>query len=414
MMCKDRLSKYFYLHDINKYYLIPVFLILNCLTIKSSVGLHYIVTSIFSFLIITGVSFELYVNGNFKKIIRPRGIFLWVIILGFWMLISSVFIDHSKNALINSLRANYFFIVVYFLSLIINDSKISRHIIYALIFTGIITSLGVVMEFFQNNLQLFKDGEIVRYDGFINTPNVTGYIISITSILLFSKLKSNKLLYIFLVVNVFAMFLTSSRSAWLMFAVAISVYFLIKFPVKKYYKYYLSFMGVLILAALLFWQNIYELGRLKYGITYRDYLWEGGFKMFLDHPFWGVGAGNFKFYISDYIQQLTQDKEILRIISYGTTQAHSFVLTNLAELGIIGILLIFIIIVGIVKNVFRIKLQENFIYQSILIGFAARTFFETGGFLSLGWFAFDIYLWVVIIVANFNLEEIYKSINSDR
>jgi hypothetical protein len=61
-------------------------------------------------------------------------------------------------------------------------------------------------------------------------------------------------------------------------------------------------------------------------------IWEGGVRMFEQHPLFGVGAGNFPSRLPQYLGSLP--------LGYTEQDAHSIFLTAIAELGVIGLLLL--------------------------------------------------------------------------
>ena len=71
----------------------------------------------------------------------------------------------------------------------------------------------------------------------------------------------------------------------------------------------------------------------------RWYLWKLGFKMFLDHPIWGVGPGNFPWTVGKY-EPKEEHKRYQERSHYGRV-AHSLYVTVLTELGVVGTFLYF-------------------------------------------------------------------------
>lgn len=387
----------------------PSFIILNCLTIKHETLVHYLFTFGFAFAVILAVIIRIKNESSFNILFRGNKVFVLVFILGIWLIVSALLSENSADSFRSALRANFFFIVIYFLSLIYTEVKQIKSLIISLIVVACIVSLSVVFEFVLK-LQLINEGEVIRYDGLIGSPNLTAFSIVIGTLLIIPYLKNQKYLVFLFLLNLLALFLTFSRSAWLLFGFAFLFYLFMTYPLKKYWQVYLITISVGVFIVGLFQDTIYDLARLKYGITYRDYLWMGAINITIDYPFFGVGPENFSNYIKDYIHGVEEGSEKWKILSYGFSHAHSMILTNFAELGIPGGLLVLSILVG-----FFIMLKRNFtnlsaeerICIAICMGFFIRGFFESGGFLSNGWFAFDIYMWLVVIIS-LNLTQIKK------
>jgi O-antigen ligase len=112
--------------------------------------------------------------------------------------------------------------------------------------------------------------------------------------------------------------------------------------------------------------RIWDLSVFKNGINIKEYLtyigfgsrityWETAWRIFLDHPIFGVGLGNYAIYFTDYLpfQKLILTPELLRRIVPAVTRSRvlsvkHFLIRILAEMGIVGfgLFLAFLIVLG--------------------------------------------------------------------
>lgn len=74
-------------------------------------------------------------------------------------------------------------------------------------------------------------------------------------------------------------------------------------------------------------------------------IWDAGLKMFLSHPFFGVGVGNFARFAPTYFPQGTPYEE--------SQAAHNIVIGALAETGMVGILLLIVMVGSVLMEGIR-------------------------------------------------------------
>jgi O-antigen ligase len=83
-----------------------------------------------------------------------------------------------------------------------------------------------------------------------------------------------------------------------------------------------------------------EIGK-RQSLYYRRAMLLGGISIFLEHPFFGVGIGNYKYIIHKYIISIR-----------GVTYSHNTFITVIAELGIIGLFFFLSLCLKIIYNIF--------------------------------------------------------------
>lgn len=135
----------------------------------------------------------------------------------------------------------------------------------------------------------------------------------------------------------------------------------------RYHRKFLAFLTVMIISVLVlaaaavmfqdsYWEEMSTIldshkDEVGVGDTGRQFLWKNAWKMFLDHPLFGIGLSNYGFLLPRYA---TLDEMARLNISHSETygrQPHNIYLQMLAEMGIAGIMTYLVLI-------------ATFIYQS--------------------------------------------------
>lgn len=395
-----------------KYYLIPFLLIGNGITIKMDPSIHHLFSRGLVFGIMLVFVFLVIERKKLITVKKTDLIFVIPILFSIWMFISTIFVDKGDLSFSIASKTFVFYVLIFLLSKILVDRKQINLIIVSLLIIGLVFSLRIVIEFIQG-FEFFKNDEIIRYAGISGSPNLSAYVIAITTVLAFPRFRINGLYIVLICLNSFALFLTYSRSAWLFYAIVVALYFIANINLKQYKWHILVTLGIIIVLGIILKDQIYDLLRMKYGITYRDYLWKAAIDMFADNIWFGVGPSEFQHHIEDYLMGLDVDSVEWRALSYGFTQAHCLLLNNMAELGLVGGALTIYLIILVIKSMFKLRpysSKELSLYRAVFIAFLVRSLFESGGFLRSGWIAFDIYLWLIIIISlNFESGKEYQN-----
>ena len=129
----------------------------------------------------------------------------------------------------------------------------------------------------------------------------------------------------------------------------------------------------------------------------------GGFSIFLEHPFFGVGLGNYKYIMHKYIISIR-----------GVSYSHNTFVTVIAELGIIGLFFFLSLCLKIIYNIFYY--YKKSIFQSFYF-YLGLSFLNL---LIIFFFLHDIndkYFWGMFVVISMLLDNkkflINKSKNSE-
>ncbi|WP_420177119.1 O-antigen ligase family protein [Kerstersia gyiorum] len=175
-------------------------------------------------------------------------------------------------------------------------------------------------------------------------------------------------LFVFFVLF-FTLVLTFSRGGFLGFFVSISLYFILKG--KNIVPRVLTVLGVFVLLSLaFFWfgsSDVSSASRLDSGLSSRDTAWALILNEVYENPIVGIGFG------------VSGDKILDGVLDIG---AHSFYLSILAELGIVGLCMYFLLVFVAVFSFFKAKkskdvfLLEKTLAISVVGGLCLQQFFE--------------------------------------
>jgi O-antigen ligase len=153
----------------------------------------------------------------------------------------------------------------------------------------------------------------------------------------YSRTKLQKLVWGVLNIGCFAvLFLNGARGAWLGVALACLTLFLLNL---KRLRIILPFIAVLAVAAVVLGLNFTELANRASTVTTvhnslnseRLLMWQSAWNMFMDHPFTGVGLGN-------YPDAYTYTYMLPQAVERDLTRAHSNIFELLGENGIFGLI----------------------------------------------------------------------------
>ena len=233
--------------------------------------------------------------------------------------------------------------------------------VFAIIMIGTCSSLYAVFQYVtQSNAVLWQERPINyanRYGSvFVNPNHHAGFlncIIPITfSFLFFSRgRKIAKIIGVLaLCVMVFSLYLTKSRGGWIAATLVTSVlmFLCLKKSVAKY-SVPLLVIGVLSVGVGVFYFSdgfrerllgVFSTNSNQSGM-FRAWLWLPAFQMWVDHPIFGVGPGQFNIRFPEYRTALTQLNPI---------HVHNDFLEILVEYGLIGGLLV----LGLIGQIFTI------------------------------------------------------------
>lgn len=193
---------------------------------------------------------------------------------------------------------------------------------------------------------------------------------------------------------------TGSRSGWAMMVIVIGLMVLLA-PIARYTKakLVLSASGALALMITLLMiqggENAARVRSLADPVTalgQRDFLIRAGWQMFLDHPWIGVGSGNYQHtLIVSYKYLLPWWAEV--------TLSHTSMVSLLAESGVIGVALFLFVCVRITAAMTRTYFRAKARYSRLMVGWLAAGL--VGIFLqsqSEGRLFDEPYLWLLLAI----------------
>ena len=170
------------------------------------------------------------------------------------------------------------------------------------------------------------------------------------------KRPSRELLSALLII--IALILTKSLGAWLSLIVCLIILFFISYNNLRNKKIIIAASAVCIAFILLFiilnrWERLMDMNNPQNSITQRINYWRTAIGVIKDHPFFGVGPGNFQEVFLKYKVGL----------STNTRYAHNIFLHQWAETGLLGIIGILFFITSILK---QYKPQNKYIFFACL------------------------------------------------
>jgi len=289
--------------------------------------------------------------------------YLIISIASFWQII-------DFRLYIYGLKIIVFGFLGYFLALnLLNSKKRIEYFIYSLVVTVVILSIQVFIKFYQTGLSssfFFNRNDIGIAIGPIAI--VSAILVMLLPILLafyfYKQTSAPKpvILFIF-ITGCLAVFLTLGKAAILSLFLGL-FYLFIKIKDKRV-AFILAFC-LFILSGFLFFNSFFEglffrLGRVFIDTSsqFRLLEYKACLEIISDNLWFGVGAGQQIIY---YAKNLLPDYR---------QQVNNFFLQFLIDLGIIGLIILFSIIIGIYKNIKNIFKKVNKKEAIMAFGFTA-------------------------------------------
>ncbi len=278
--------------------------------------------------------------------------FIFPIFLILFGCIISIIVSPNKQAGLGILKGWFIDPLLLFL-IISNVIKTKKQIIKILSFlavSGIIVAVAGLFYYFFN--ELTYDG---RLKAFFLSPNHLAMYLAPAGIICFGLfLNFKKYFYLFgFIICSIVIFLTYSYGAWIGFGAGIL--FLIFFFQKKIVwrkKVLLLIIAVLFLSTVFFFQcntekfqNFTNFSRSSF--ESRIIIWKSAATILKDHPFWGIGPGNFQNFYLDY------QKKFPPYLEWAVPQPHNLFLAFYLQCGLLGLIGFFWIIFLFFKTSIR-------------------------------------------------------------
>ena len=316
------------------------------------------------------------------------------------ILISSIFSNHSIHSLDSS--ALYFTYLIYSFSLIILFiEKVEFRKLFLLCgtLTCFVLSIDAFYEFVNGSNILGFSSIDGRIAGLFGDRWLLGrYLIYILPILVgmyyFEKDKFNAYKYFFLITIILTsivIIFSGERAAFLMFFIylcLIFIFFLNKLPKFKIFLFLITIIFLIILPFLFSETSERIKDNFIIYLTSNDYeknqylsMFVTSWKMFVDNLLIGIGPNNFRYDCSNPIYYVSKWS--------CSTHPHSTFFQILAEVGILGFLLVYSVL-------------AYFVYKSVILVFSKDISYKSFGMYSLQC-AIIIYLFPFMITGNFFL-----------
>ena len=259
--------------------------------------------------------------------------------------------------------------------------------------SGIVAAIVGLFYYFFN--ELTYDG---RLKAFFLSPNHLAMYLAPAGIIalgLFFNFKKYFWLFGFIICSI-VIFLTYSYGAWIGFIAGIL--FLIFFFQKKIAwrkKVLFSIISALFLSTIFFYQyntekfqNLANFSRSSF--ESRIIIWKSSAAILKDHPFWGIGPGNFQNFYLDY------QKKFPPYLEWAVPQPHNLLLAFYLQCGLLGLIGFLWLIFLFFKKGFHQLSTFNFQLSTILL--AAMIYILIHGLIDTPYWKNDlaIIFWIVV------------------
>ncbi len=366
----------------------------------------------------------------------PNVLILFVIFTILSLTFSTLFSSYFSLGIIEILRQEVFFILIYIIYSCIKGEKEIYLYLNALVFSGTIIGILILDSFIKNSdIFILETKGLTHEGGYIKNVAAAGGIFAISiSINLaylflpkFKKIKYKSLLITTLVIQIAALLVTNSRAAFLATFVS-GIYILFKLNKKILKILSASFVSAGLLILVIFPKIVDIISTfLRFNRVFenlRYILWDIAFGIIKDNPIFGIGPGTFKYYMYKYLPvQLGSWNERSIYFVYkeaGTGHAHNFWLYRFSELGIFGFIgavalpVIFFYLIFRLGKYIKNKHEYSVIIVAItgsILGLLYRSMFESTGFLTNGWITRDLPFWVIFLIVIYLFQNRKNSLN---
>lgn len=332
-------------------------------------------------------------KAKFDRSILLHPISVIIIIQLLWILFTAITSEFPLVSFKFLLTKLWFFIPIYFYGILFFKEKDNRIITFIWLFISALT-LVVVYTLINHGINGFDEetGHWVM-SPFFKDHTSYGAILALSYPLLIglyhiTKSPISRFILIFLLILFgIAIIMSYTRAAWLSLFGAFLVYLLIKFKVKFKYLAFLGFIGILYIAVN--WVEIshsLEKNRAEHATENFDERlesmanvtsdasnlerinrWTAAYDLWSERPILGWGPGTYAMVYGPY--QRSQNLTIISTSSGNRGNAHSEYLGPLAEQGLIGMLLMFILVGLIIYYgiIVYLKLPDDSIHKTLVL-----------------------------------------------
>ena len=332
---------------------------------------------------------------SFVPLVKHRISYILIIFIFYYFLSTLAISPDLSKGLNETLRYTIYFLFFTMIIQFIKKPEDFKLIFKILIIVAVVLSLEGIAEYIFD-YRLWVDKGRRAAATFLD-PNIFARFLDIVIILLvvfrLKKIHIIKPQYmdISILLCGIALLLTISRQGWFILFITM---FLVSFYMDKKNRkiliiglLILSVISAFILVSLL---ETREQGLELYDIGTRAGLLLGGLLMFTGSPIYGIGAGGF---------QAVMIERYLEFLPWGINSAtisHTYVMTILAELGVIGITIFILMLIFIYKQ-FKINFNtENMLHKIFSIIIFAAIIVVFIGAQAEGRFFEEPFLWLFL------------------
>jgi O-antigen ligase len=293
-------------------------------------------------------------RSDWKDYLTKSNLLLPIVLLFGLYLLSLSYAINFGSGIREIIRFTFNMSFFMLIPLLVRDRKTFNWCLYTLIATGLLLGLlGIYQKFVGTYFFLWNPKLLLETSTRVNAtfanPNFFARFLNISILMCIALLfgprthKIRLLLMATIAIDSLTVLFTNSRNGWVTLAAVLPLT-LLMLPIRHSYKIGLIAAGgvgllSIILAASVFSDVLaerfetFELGLRAIGERY--YLIQGGWQMFIEHPWTGVGIGGFIYALGDpYLHMVWWQDGYLALPS------HTAFVTLLAELGALSMVIV--------------------------------------------------------------------------
>ncbi|MBD3218248.1 MAG: hypothetical protein GF310_08225 [candidate division Zixibacteria bacterium] len=389
------LAAYFFLSPLGYLYFLLIWMPYETLLLPEGDGVRILRLLAISLIIILGWS-KYWLSGNSIRF-PNRYLLLPIIAVFLWSAMTVFFSPMPLSAMFEFIKMLAYLAIFFLAYNIISTRKDFRKLLYFMFIISIPIYIAAYYQFFALGF--------LRVWGIFGNPNTLGLFSFTTAgmALLLRELKEKSkltsiIVIVWLLFSVSSLILSGSRASIFGLAIFGSAYLILK---RKY-----IILLILILAGGLgayyimqtqaLFTDFARVTRLMAGLTGRTIIWDTTLEMIKDYPTFGVGPGNVSGLLYNYAQATHPIVNIDLRFAMEEGLTHNGYLQQLAEIGIVGLLLVLWAIYRFIRFLSSIISSDNrenisgpaLVVLTIFVGRLAHSFFESS--LDVGPFTLDM------------------------
>jgi putative inorganic carbon (HCO3(-)) transporter len=325
----------------------------------------YLIKNEFAALFILFIIFLFLIKRNGLQILVSLKPFFYILVLLALSMALSLIKTNNIFIGIQMLIFNLLYLILFLIIAVENIHIFLKHIIYALLLSGIVVSLfGLKQYFFPKFLNpgFLALGKMQIYSTLGNPNYVASFLIACITVNLY-LISSSKgfckktTFFLTLCIQSLCLFLTCSKTGYFAFLLALFIFMYLYFAkyISKNTKKYMGIaFCILFLIASLFIIKLNILHKILnlHTVKGRIFIWLTSLWMYKDNPFLGIGLGNYGVHHIFYQEKLFSTGHFSQFSENAsfTSHAHNEFLHILVELGPLGFLLYVYLIFLIIKR----------------------------------------------------------------